>query len=133
MPERTAEVIWQGTLTEGHGTITQSGSGLLGRLPVSWSARTEASSGKTSPEELLAAAQASCFAMAFASNLTKAGHAPQEFFVRAACTFEKKPEGGWKVATMTIFVQGRVPGIAQADYERIAQDTGQGCPISAAL
>src|SRR5438477_13192777 len=105
MAERRAEVVWAGNLTEGQGTITRTGSGALGGLPISWSARTEASDGKTSPEELLAAAQASCFAMALSSNLSKAGHAPEQLEVAAVCTFEKKPEGGWKVATMTIDVQ----------------------------
>jgi osmotically inducible protein OsmC len=133
MPERHATATWQGSLTDGQGTITQTGSGALGNLPITWAARTESSDGKTSPEELLAAAQAACFAMAFSLGLTKAGATPESLQVNAVCTFDRKPEGGWKVGTMTINVQGRVPGIDPAEFTRIADETGQGCPISGAL
>lgn len=133
MPERHASATWQGNLTSGHGTITQTGSGALGNLPVTWAARTESSDGKTSPEELLAAAQAACFAMALANNLSSAGSTPESLQVHAVCTFDRKPEGGWKVGTMTIDVQGRVPGLDPADFARIAADTGQGCPIAGAI
>jgi osmotically inducible protein OsmC len=133
MPERRAEAVWQGNLLHGQGTITSTGSGAFSDLPISWSARTEESNGKTSPEELLAAAQAACFAMAFASNLTKARSAPEQLTVSAVCTFDKKPEGGWKVGTMAIDVRARVPGIEAAEFEQIAQETGQGCPISGAI
>jgi len=133
MAERQATVTWQGSLTDGQGIITQTGSGALGNLPISWSARTESSGGKTSPEELLAAAQAACFAMALSSDLTKAGASPESLQVNAVCTFDRKPEGGWKVGTMTINVQGRVPGIDSAEFTRIATATGQGCPISGAI
>jgi osmotically inducible protein OsmC len=133
MPERRAEATWAGNLIQGHGTITSVGSGALSDLPVSWQARTESSGGKTSPEELLAAAQAACFAMAFSNNLAKAGSAPERLDVSAVCTFDQKPEGGWKVGTMRIDVRGHVPGIAAAEFERLAQETGQGCPISGAI
>ena len=133
MPERRAEVTWAGNLIQGHGTITSVGSGAINDLPVSWQARTESSDGKTSPEELLAAAQAACFAMAFSSNLAKAGATPERLDVSAVCTFDRKPEGGWKVGTMRVDVRGQVPGIAAAEFERLAQETGQGCPISGAL
>ncbi len=132
MAERRAHAVWQGNLVKGTGTVT-GGSGALGSLPVSWSARTEEPGGKTSPEELLAAAQAACFAMALSGNLDKAGSPPERLTVDAVCTFDKKPEGGWKVGTMTISVEGRVPGISEADFTRIAEETGQGCPISGAI
>jgi len=131
--ERRAEATWEGNLVAGHGTITKVGSGVFADLPITWAARTETPDGKTSPEELLAAAQAACFAMAFSSNLTKAGSPPEQLTVSAVCTFDRKPEGGWKVGTMTIDVRGRVPGVAAADFDRIADETGQGCPISGAI
>jgi osmotically inducible protein OsmC len=133
MAERKAEVAWKGNLIQGQGTITQTGSGALSNQPITWKARTEGSDGKTSPEELLAAAQAACFAMAFSNELNQAGHAPESLNVEAVCTFDKKPEGGWKVGTMTITVRGRVPGIDAAEFDRIAAATGQGCPISGAI
>ena len=71
--------------------------------------------------------------MAFSGNLAKAGSAPERLDVSAVCTFDQKPEGGWKVGTMRIDVRGRVPGIDAAEFERLAQETGQGCPISGAL
>ena|SRR5690349_12496968 len=133
MPERSAEVEWQGNLTQGRGTIVRTGSGALGNQAITWTARTESSDGKTSPEELLAAAHASCFAMALSSDLSKAGHPPDRLAVSAVCTFDRKPEGGWKVGTMTIAVSGSVPGIDAAEFSRIAESTGQNCPISGAL
>ena len=86
--ERTANVQWKGNLREGAGTIISTGSGAFGNLPVTWAARTEASNGLTSPEELLAAAHASCFAMAFSSTLAKAGYTATQLDVKAVCTFE---------------------------------------------
>jgi osmotically inducible protein OsmC len=133
MPERRAAVTWEGNLLQGHGTITDTGSGALTDLPVSWAARTESSDGKTSPEELLAAAQAACFAMAFSGALARAHHTAESLSVNAVCTFDRIPEGGWKVGSMTITVAGRVPGIAAADFTRIAEETSQGCPISGAI
>jgi osmotically inducible protein OsmC len=131
--DRRASVTWNGNLLEGQGRITDTGSGALGDLPVTWKARTESSDGMTSPEELLAAAQAACFSMAFSGNLTKAGHAPEELRTTATCGFDRKPEGGWKVATMHIEVHGRVPGLDAAEFVRIAEQTSQGCPISGAI
>jgi len=133
MPSRTATAEWHGNLTQGQGTITRTGSGAFSHLPISWEARTERSNGKTSPEELLAAAHAACFAMAFSNNLNQAGHAPDALQVQATCTFDKKPEGGWKVGTMHIVVHGTVPGIDPAEFTRLADETGQGCPIAGAI
>ena len=127
--ERTANVQWKGNLREGAGTITSTGSGAFGNLPVTWAARTEASNGLTSPEELLAAAQASCFAMAFSSTLAKAGYTATQLDVKAVCTFEPP-----KITTMHIEVRGQVPGIDQAEFARIADQAEKtGCPVSAAL
>ncbi|MEO6458449.1 MAG: OsmC family peroxiredoxin [Chloroflexia bacterium] len=126
--ERNAQVQWKGNLLQGAGTITRTGSGAFGNLPVTWAARTESSDGKTSPEELLAAAHASCFSMQFASALNKAGHPPDELNVSATCTFEPP-----KITTMLLQVRGRVPGIEQEEFQRIADEAEGKCPVSNAL
>ena len=95
--ERRAEVEWQGSLMQGSGTIVSVGSGALQNLPVTWASRTERSDGRTSPEELLAAAHASCFAMAFSHGLAQAGTTAERLHVNATCTFEQV-EGGFKVS-----------------------------------
>jgi len=130
--ERRAEVVWQGSLMQGSGTIVSVGSGALQNLPVTWASRTERSDGKTSPEELLAAAHASCFAMAFSHGLAQAGTTAESLHVNATCTFEQV-EGGFKVSTMVLDVRGKVPGLDQASFEKAAQAAGQGCPVSNAL
>jgi lipoyl-dependent peroxiredoxin len=130
--ERRAEVVWQGSLMQGSGTIVSVGSGALQNLPVTWASRTERSDGKTSPEELLAAAHASCFAMAFSHGLAQAGTTAESLHVNATCTFEQV-EGGFKVSTMVLDVRGKVPGLDQAGFEKAAQVAGQGCPVSNAL
>ena len=126
--DRNAEVQWKGSLLQGAGTITRTGSGAFGNLPVTWAARTESSDGKTSPEELLAAAHASCFSMQFASVLSKAGHTPDELNVSATCTFEPP-----KITTMRLEIRGRVAGIDQDEFERLAGEAGEKCPVSNAL
>jgi len=130
--ERRAEVEWQGSLIQGSGRIVSVGSGAIGNLPITWAARTERSDGKTSPEELLAAAHAACFAMAFSHGLAQAGTPAERLNVNATCAFEQV-EGGWKVSTMVLDVRGRVPGLDQAGFEKAAQQAGEGCPASGAL
>ncbi len=130
--ERRAEVEWQGSLIQGSGTIVSVGSGAIGNLPVTWASRTERSDGKTSPEELLAAAHAACFAMAFSNGLAQAGTTAELLHVNATCTFEQV-EGGFKVSTMVLDVRGKVPGLDQAGFEKAAQQAGEGCPVSNAL
>jgi osmotically inducible protein OsmC len=130
--ERRAEVEWQGSLIQGSGRIVSVGSGAIGNLPITWAARTERSDGKTSPEELLAAAHAACFAMAFSHGLAQAGTPAERLNVNATCAFEQV-EGGWKVSTMVLDVRGRVPGLDQAGFEKAAQQAGEGCPVSGAL
>ena len=129
---RTAAVAWEGDLTGGSGTITQVGSGAFGQLPVSWAARTEAPGGKTSPEELLAAAHASCFAMALSGALARAGTPPASLAVSAAVTFDKGDDG-WRVTTSALTVRGRVPGATAGSFAEAAESTKTGCPISKAL
>jgi osmotically inducible protein OsmC len=129
---RHAEVTWQGELITGSGTIDYVGSGAFARMPVSWAARTEAPGGKTSPEELLAAAHASCFAMAFSAGLNRAGTPPEKLAVRADVTFDKV-EAGWKVVSSALKVEGTVPGATAASFREAAEAAKDGCPISQAL
>src|SRR5574340_900420 len=113
--ERRAEVEWKGDLIHGNGTIVSVGSGAIGNLPVTWASRTERSDGKTSPEQLLAAAHAACFAMAFSNGLAQAGSTAEQLHVNATCTFEKI-EGGFKVSSIVLDVTGKVPGLYQASF-----------------
>lgn len=129
---RHAEVNWSGDLQTGAGVIKYVTSGVFSRLPVSWASRTSAHNGKTSPEELLAAAHASCFSMAFSARLGKNGTPPQDLNVRAEVAFDQV-DGGWKVTTSTLKVRAVVPGIDDEAFQRIAEDARDNCPISKAL
>ncbi len=127
---RTAEVVWEGSLMEGGGTIESVGSGAIGDLPVTWKARTdEESGGMTSPEELVAAAHGSCFSMALSNILAQAGSAPDQLRVSARSTFVP----GEGMTTMELDVRGRVPGIDEEAFRRAAEDAKEECPISQAL
>jgi len=129
---RHASVVWNGGLTDGAGMITYLSSGVVSRLPVTWASRTSAHDGKTSPEELLAAAHASCFSMALSSRLAKNGTPPTQLDVRAEVTFDNA-SGGWKVTASRLTVTGDVPGIDAETFERLADDAKDNCPISQAL
>ncbi len=129
---RRADVVWRGNLLQGSGTF-DVGSGALTAQAVSWPARTEGPGGKTSPEELLAASHASCYAMAFSHTLGEAGHPPQELRVSASVTFVPKPEGGFRVGASALRVEGVVPGLDQAGFADLAAQGEAGCPISNAL
>lgn len=131
MAERRAECVWQGNLLHGDGQLTV-GSGAFGPAPVSWPARTERPDGKTSPEELIAAAQAVCYAMALSHTLTQAGHAPDRLTVDATCALDQVG-GGLKVTTVTINVTGSVTGLDASGFQQIAQQAKEGCPVSNAL
>jgi osmotically inducible protein OsmC len=126
---RTAEVTWQGSLTEGSGTIERVGSGAFAPLAVSWPARTEEPDGKTSPEELIAAAWASCFSMAFAHGLAQAGNPPERLSTSVSVTFVP----GTGITKGEITVRGSVPGVDGAAFEEAASDAKQNCPVSKAL
>ena len=121
--DRTANVQWSGNLTEGSGTITSTGSGAFSALPVTWASRTEESNGKTSPEELLAMAQAACFAMALSNTLNKAGFPPDHLNVTATYTFAPP-----KITTMNIQVEGTVPGLDQEQIREIAAQANKAAP-----
>ncbi len=129
--KRTAQAVWENDLAHGHGTVKGT-SGALPEVAVSWASRTEAPGGKTSPEELLAAAHASCFSMALSAGLGRLQKPPSRLAVSATATFDKVGDA-WKVTTMELDVVGRVPGIAPADFVKAAEAASQGCPISGAL
>jgi len=129
--ERTATTKWDGDLAHGSGTITGA-SGALGELPVTWASRTERSDGKTSPEELVAAAHASCFSMALSHTLTQGGNPPEHLEVSAKVTLDQR-DGNPTVTTSELAVTGAVPGIDQAAFAQAASDAGLNCPISRAL
>jgi osmotically inducible protein OsmC len=132
LAERRANVVWEGTLTEGKGEITSVGSGAFGNLPVTWAARTERSDGKTSPEELIAAAQASCYAMALSVVLGERGTPPESLNVSAVCAFDEVG-GAPKVTTVDLSVRGKVPGLDEAGFQEAAQVGEQLCPVANAL
>ena len=129
---RQAKAVWNGDLMSGTGEVSASSSGKFTALPVSWSARTEAPGGKTSPEELLAAAHASCFSMALSAGLAKAGTPPKKLEVTAAVTFDKVG-ADWTVVSSALEVTGDVPGADAAAFAQAAEAAKDGCPISRAL
>jgi lipoyl-dependent peroxiredoxin len=127
--QRKAEVVWRGDLLHGSGTIGTVQSGAFGPLDVSWAARSEEPNGKTSPEELIAAAWAACFAMAFSNILAKAGSPPEQLETSATLTFQ--PGEGITKGELT--VRGTVPGIDADAFQAAAEDAKQNCPVSQAL
>jgi osmotically inducible protein OsmC len=129
---RSASVTWNGDLLTGGGTIDYVSSGVFSRMPVSWAARTGPHNGKTSPEELLAAAHGACFSMAFSARLAKNGTPATKLSVKAVVTFDNA-SGGWKVTQSLITVVGDVPGIDLETFRTIAEDAKENCPISIAL
>jgi osmotically inducible protein OsmC len=129
---RTATVTWNGDLASGTGTVSAGTSGRFTDLPVSWSARTEEPGGKTSPEELLAAAHASCYAMALSGALARAGTPPDHMHVEAEVTFDKVGDA-WTVVSSHLTLLATVPGISDGDFEAAAASAKDNCPISRAL
>jgi osmotically inducible protein OsmC len=127
--QRKADVVWQGDLLNGSGTIKSATSGAFGALDVSWAARSEEPNGKTSPEELIAAAWAACFAMALSAGLAKAGTPPEQLETSATVTFQ--PGEGITHGALT--VRGTVPGLDAAGFQEAAEGAKQNCPVSKAL
>ena len=129
---RRADAVWTGSLAQGSGEVTLSTSGAAGPLPVTWASRTARSEGKTSPEELVAAAHASCYCMALSGILGENGTPPEKLEASATVTFAQI-EGGFKVAGSALTVTGTVPGIDEAAFKEAAEAAKDGCPISGAL
>jgi lipoyl-dependent peroxiredoxin len=132
MATRVATVSWQGDLA-GSGNLTLESSGVLKATPVTWASRAEAPDGRTSPEELLAAAHASCYAMAFSNHLAKEGGVTAESLeVRAECDLDRV-DGGLKVTSMRLQVRGVAPGLDEASFAKLAAEAEEKCPISNAI
>jgi osmotically inducible protein OsmC len=127
--DRRADVVWNGSLQEGSGTIRSTTSGAIGEQKVSWPNRAEDSPDATSPEELIAAAHAACFSMALSAGLSRAGNPPDELRTSATVTFQPG-EGITKIA---LTVEGRVPGIDASAFDEAAQAAKANCPVSKAL
>ncbi|MBA2597549.1 MAG: OsmC family peroxiredoxin [Chloroflexia bacterium] len=128
-----AQAHWEGGLTDGSGRLTGSSSGKLAEVALSWDARTGGDNSLTSPEELLAAAHASCFAMALAFELQGRNAPPRSLDVSAAVGFDPKVGGGYEVSFSELTVKGDVPGISADDFQEAVSQASEGCPISQAL
>jgi osmotically inducible protein OsmC len=129
MTERTANVTWSGSLTDGAGRIDSVGSGTFGPLAVTWASRTEDPAGRTSPEELIAAAHASCFSMALSHALAQAGSPPERLETSATVTFVP----GTGITKSALTVRGSVPGMDEDAFRAAAEGAKENCPVSKAL
>lgn len=129
---RSAQAHWSGDLASGGGAVSAVTSGIITEQPIDWKARTEAPEGKTSPEELLAAAHAACYSMAVSNELSKAGFVPERVDVSVDVEADKGPSG-WTVRSSHITLRARVPGVDQATFEEQAEKAKGGCPISRAI
>jgi lipoyl-dependent peroxiredoxin len=128
---REAEIVWEGPLASGAGTLS-SGSGALAQLPVTWASRTERPDGKTSPEELIAAAHASCFAMALSLMLGENHTPPERLVVSAACTLDEV-DGAPRITTVELTVHAKLTGLEHASFAQAVERAGDLCPVSNAL
>jgi osmotically inducible protein OsmC len=129
MADRTASAVWKGDLFEGAGTVSAVTSGLFSDAEVTWAARTEEPGGRTSPEELIAAAHAACFSMALSNELSSRGHQPSRVEVQATCTFVP----GKGITTMVLDVSAEVPGADEEAFREGLAAAEQSCPVSGAL
>ena|SRR5439155_9569622 len=127
--ERTASVTWRGDLMSGEGTVDSVGSGAFGPLDVTWASRAEDPNGLTSPEELIAAAHASCFSMALSNGLAKSGTPPERLQTSATVTFVP----GTGITKAAVTVVGTVPGLDESGFRAAAEDAKENCPVSQAL
>ena len=128
--ERRAEVVWNGDLQSGSGTFDLASSGAWSGANVSFATRTENPNGNTSPEELIAAAHASCYAMALSNVLHEGGHDAEELRVNATCVLDM---GSLKITSEVLDVTGRVPGIDADAFQQAVEQADQVCPVTNAL
>jgi osmotically inducible protein OsmC len=128
-----AAAVWEGDLMSGKGKVSSRTSNVLREAGLSWKSRTESVGSNTTPEELLAAAHASCFAMALAHGLAQAGKPPQKLEVTATVSFGPKQGGGFAVQESALEVRGTVPGMDANGFQSAAEAAKEGCPISQAL
>ena len=125
---RTAQTTWEGPLASGTGTVG-TGSGAAGELPVTWASRTEHADGKTSPEELAAAAHSACYAMALALRLGERKAVPERLAITATITLDE--EGGVPtIVSSQLDVTARVPGLDKADFDAVSAEASELCPVS---
>jgi osmotically inducible protein OsmC len=127
---RSADAVWRGGGKDGSGSLSTA-SGALSQVPYSLGKRFGDEPG-TNPEELIGAAHAGCFAMALAVQLAGAGHAPEELRAHADVRIEQQ-DGGWRITAIKLSLEGRVPGISQDEFLRLAEAAKNGCPVSNAL
>jgi osmotically inducible protein OsmC len=127
--DRRADVVWQGDLMNGSGKIGSVTSGALPELDVTWASRSGDAAGKTSPEELIAAAHASCFSMALANGLAQGGNPPEQLETSATVTFQP----GEGITRSALAVRATVPGMTEEDFKAAAEDAKANCPVSKAL
>jgi osmotically inducible protein OsmC len=128
--DRKAHVVWEGDLMSGSGTLTEEDSGALREAPVTFASRTQSPDGKTSPEELIAAAHATCYAMALSNTLAENDTPPERLEVDAVCTLDDQQ---LKITTMQLNVRGTVQGMSEGDFKDAARQAEQICPVSNAL
>jgi osmotically inducible protein OsmC len=129
---RNARAHWEGTLFEGQGTVELTSSG-IGTYPITWASRAEEANGKTSPEELIAAAHSACFAMQFSALLGGAGGSSPALEVSADVTLGPDPAGGFRITGIKLTVSGSAEGVPAEDFARIAGEAKAACPVSKAL
>lgn len=126
---RHATATWSGNLTEGSGMLQYISSGAFSRMPITWGSRTAAHEGRTSPEELLAAAHAGCFAMALSHQLAQAGLTAESLDATCTITLDQK-DGGFAITESHLELKAKVPGATQAAFDQAAQAAKTGCPVS---
>ncbi|MEU0071709.1 OsmC family protein [Streptomyces sp. NPDC006332] len=126
---RSAHTVWEGNLLEGNGVVTFDTSGAIGEQPVTWAARTQEANGKTSPEELIAAAHSSCFSMALSHGLAGAGTPPTKLVTSADVNFQP----GEGITGIHLTVEGTVPGLDEEGFVAAAEQAKVNCPVSQAL
>lgn len=129
--ERHARATWEGGLRDGAG-VFEVGSGAISGQQVTFASRFEDSGGKTSPEELIAAAHATCVSMALANGLAQAGHSPTKLETEALCTLDRA-DGGFRITSMRLTIRGRVEGVDDEEFRAAAEEAKAGCPVSNAL
>lgn len=127
--DRSASITWKGDLQSGEGTLT-SGTGAFGPLELTFARRAGEPEGHSSPEELIAAAHAGCYAMAFSNALAQAGNPADRLDVEATCSFDAQEI---KITSVALKVRGDVPGVDDSEFRRLADEAEQGCPVSNAL
>ena len=134
LAHREATVVWEGTLGGGAGAVQAGGA--LAETPVDWASTDEGADGTTSPEQLLAAAEAGCYAMTLSLALARRGHRPERLEVTAACELDRAGGGDeheYRITTLALDVRGRVPGLDAAGFEEMARHADEQCPVSAAV